>query len=219
MNTAEAALASLIASARRHRLGDLLWRSAARTPRKTALVYGDLRQSFAELDETVNRTANALAARGVAQGDHVALLSHNNHGFVVIRFALARLGAVTVPINFMLNASEVAYILGNAEVRGMIVEDALSGVADAAIAEAQLSLKVRGSIREKQTATPAGWECVQDWMQHADATAPDVAIDDDAPVQMLYTSGTESRPKGALLSARCLYAHYTSCIADGEMSS
>lgn len=101
----------------------------------------------------------------------------------------------------------------------MIVEDALAAVADAAIAEAGTQLKVRGTIREKLDQAPAGWECVQDWMAHLDATPPDVAIDDDEPVQMLYTSGTESRPKGALLSARCLYSHYTSCIADGEMYS
>jgi len=212
-------LQPLIASARRHRLADLLQRSAARTPNKTALVYKELRQTFAELDETVNRTANALAARGVTKGDHIALLSHNNYSFVVIRFALARLGAVTVPINFMLNASEVAFILSNAEVRGMIVEDALTATADVAIVEAQVALRVRGAIREKYRTTPLNWECVQDWMKHPDATEPDTAVADDDPVQMLYTSGTESRPKGALLSARSLYAHYTSCIADGEMNS
>ncbi|MDD3763548.1 MAG: acyl-CoA synthetase [Nevskiales bacterium] len=209
----------MIASARGHRLGDLLRRSAARDPGKTALVYGNLRQTFAELDETVNRTANALAERGVTKGDHVALLSHNNHAFVVIRFALARLGAVVVPINFMLNAGEIAYILENAEAVGMVVEDALAGTADAAIGQAGVALKVRGAIREKLEGVPEGWECVQDWMTHADATEPDVDVEDDAPVQMLYTSGTESRPKGALLSARSLYAHYTSCIADGEMSA
>ncbi|MGH8516215.1 MAG: acyl-CoA synthetase [Panacagrimonas sp.] len=219
---AASSLDALIASARRNRFADLLWRSAARTPKKIALIYKDLRQTFAELDETVNRTANALAARGVAQGDHVAILSHNNHAFVVVRFALARLGAVAVPINFMLQASEIAFILENAEARGMVVEDALAATADAAIAESKIvKLKVRGSIREKnEHTTPAGWECVQDqWMTHSDTTAPDIAIDDDAPVQMLYTSGTESRPKGALLTARCLYAHYASVIIDGEMSS
>jgi fatty-acyl-CoA synthase len=205
--------------ARRHRLADLLHRSAERFPHKTALVYSDLRQTFARLNEVVNRTANALAARGVRQGDHVALLSHNNHAFVVTRFALARLGAVTVPINFMLNAAEVAYILDNGDVCGMVVEDALAGLADAAIAQAKIDPKVRGAIREKHDATPAGWECVQDWMQHPDASAPDVRIDDDAPVQMIYTSGTESKPKGVLLSARCLYAQYASVIIDGEMSS
>ena len=100
----EGKIESLLRSARRHRLGDLLWRSAARTPKKTAIVYGGLRQTFAELDDVVNRTANALADRGVSKGDHIAMLSHNNHAFVVVRFALARLGAVMVPINFMLNA-------------------------------------------------------------------------------------------------------------------
>jgi fatty-acyl-CoA synthase len=209
----------LIASARSFRLGDLLQRSAARYPRKTALVYGALRQTFAELDQTVNRTAHALAARGITKGDHVAMLSHNHHAFVVIRFALARLGAVAVPINFMLNAGEVAFILENAEVRGMVVEDVLAATADAAIAQAGVKLKLRGAIREKLETTPAGWECVQDWMQHADAHAPEVDIADDDPVQMLYTSGTESRPKGALLSARSLYSHYASVIIDGEMSS
>ncbi len=210
---------TLIAAARRHRLADLLQRSAARFPRKIALVYGDLRQTYAELDDTVNRCANAIAARGIGRGDHVALLSRNNHAFVVIRFALARLGAVVVPINFMLNAAEVAYILGNAEARGVIAEDALAGVADAAIAEAGIAPRLRGAIRDKGTEVSAGWEWVQDWMAHADATAPDVPVGDDDPVQMLYTSGTESRPKGALLSARCLYSHYTSCIADGEMAA
>ncbi|HEY9547032.1 MAG TPA: acyl-CoA synthetase [Solimonas sp.] len=219
MTISDSNLASLIARSRQHRLGDLLSRSAARFPDKTALVYRELRQSFAELDDCVNRTANALAARGIAKGDHIALLSHNNHAFVVVRFALARLGAVTVPINFMLGASEVAYILDNAGACGVIVEDALSAIADAAIVEAGITLKVRGAIREQHANTPAGWECVQAWMQHANTDAPDVGVGDDEPVQMLYTSGTESRPKGVLLSARCLYSHYTSCIIDGEMRS
>ena len=208
-----------VRSARRQRLADLLHRSAERFPRKTALVYRELRQSFTELNETVNRTANALAARGVSKGDHIALLSHNNHGFVVARFALARLGAVTVPVNFMLNASEVAYILGDGQVCGVIVEDALAGVAEAAIAEAGIATKVRGAIQDSLPQGVPGWERVQDWMLHADAMAPDVEVDDDAPVQMIYTSGTESRPKGTLLSARCLYAQYASVIIDGEMSS
>ncbi|MGV2482252.1 UNVERIFIED_CONTAM: AMP-binding protein, partial [Salmonella enterica subsp. enterica serovar Weltevreden] len=78
------------------------WRSAARTPNKTALVYKSDRLSFSELDERVNRVANALAAQGIVPGDHVAMVSHNNLGFVLTRFAVARLGAVLVPINFML---------------------------------------------------------------------------------------------------------------------
>src|SRR3974390_215369 len=137
-----------IRACRHNRLADLLRRSAARHPHKLALVYRDLRQSFAQLDETVNRAANAIAARGVGYGDRIALLSHNCHAFVVVRFALARLGAVLVPINFMLNAAEVAYILENAEVNGLIVEDALLPVAEAAIVAGHLTLPVRGCLLE-----------------------------------------------------------------------
>ena len=127
------ALTATIARTRRQSIGDLLWRSATRFPDKIALVYGQRRQTYAELDEVVNRTANALAERGVRKGDRIALLSHNNHGFVVVYFALARLGAISVPINFMLGPTEVAYILGHSGASGMIVEDALLTTAEAAI--------------------------------------------------------------------------------------
>ena len=100
----------------------------------------------------------------------------------------------------------------------MVAEDALCGIADAAIREAGITLKVKGAIREAGE-VPRGWDSMQDWMRHPDATSPDIDIDDDAPVQMVFTSGTESRPKGAVLSARCLYAQYASVIIDGEMSS
>ncbi|MDP5350555.1 MAG: AMP-binding protein, partial [Paracoccaceae bacterium] len=86
-----------IRRARSQQLGDLLRRSAARMPGKTALVFRDQRDSFAALDRAVNRAANGLAARGIAKGDRVALFSHNNRSFVVLRFALARLGAITTP--------------------------------------------------------------------------------------------------------------------------
>ena len=215
------ALLTTIARTRRHAIGDLLWRSAARFPNKTAIVYGQLRQTYAELDKVVNRTANALIERGVRKGDRIALLSHNNHGFVVVNFALARLGAIMVPINFMLGATEVAFILGHAGASGMIVEDALLTTAEAAIelAGAERTVRVRGVIGEHGNGSSGGWESLQTWMEHPNTTVPDVAIADDDPLQLLYTSGTESLPKGATLSSRALIAQYVSCIVDGQMNA
>jgi fatty-acyl-CoA synthase len=69
--------------ARRHTIADLLHRTAQREPDRTAIVYRDLRQTYAELDAVVSRTAGALAARGVAAGERIAIFSHNNHAFVV----------------------------------------------------------------------------------------------------------------------------------------
>ncbi|MEV4223143.1 acyl-CoA synthetase [Nonomuraea sp. NPDC049725] len=198
-------------TSRQHAIGDLLRRSAARFPGKTAIVFGDLRQSYADLDRTVNRTANALAARGVGKGDRFALFSHNHHAFVVAHFALARLGAVSVPINFMLGADEVAYILEHSGATGMLVEEALAPVAARAAGE---RVTVRGVIGRAD-----GWEPFDDWAAHADDTEPAAEIGDDDPIQLMYTSGTESRPKGAALSSRSLIAQYVTCVVDGEMSA
>ncbi|GAA3190658.1 acyl-CoA synthetase [Nonomuraea roseoviolacea] len=195
---------------RRHAIGDLLRRTAARHPAKTAIVYGELRQSYADLDRVVNRTANALAARGVGKGDRFAVFSHNNHAFVVAYFALARLGAISVPVNFMLGAAEVAYILEHSGATGILVEEALLPVAREAVTG---RVAVRGVIGAADT----GWEAFEEWAAHGDDSEPDVDIADDDPVQLMYTSGTESRPKGAALSGRSLIAQYVTCVVDGEM--
>lgn len=215
----DAQLTATIARARSQQLGDLLRRSAARTPNKTALVFRGQRDSFAELDRVVNRCANALAARGITKGDRVALYSHNNRAFVVIRFALARLGAVMTPVNFMLSADDVAYILDHSGARAIIAEDALCTTADAALAQLDQPMLFRLSISHALDSLPTGWEAAEALFDHADDSAPYVEIAGDDPIQMMYTSGTESRPKGALLSSDALYAQYGSCISDGEMSA
>lgn len=215
----DAELSAQITRTRSHGLGDLLRRSAARLPGKTAIIYQGLRQSYAELDETVNRMANALTERGVARGDRVALLSHNHHAFVVAYFALARLGAVSVPVNFMLTADEVSYILEHSGASGLIAEDALVPVAEQAIAQAAVRLTIRGVISGDGSPPPPGWEPVTAWMAHRDASPADVTVADEELAQLIYTSGTESRPKGAMLSSRSLIAQYVTCMVEGQMSA
>src|SRR4051812_43843200 len=105
----------------RQTLGDILRRSAAREPRKTAIVCGGTTWTFADFDAICDRLAAGLAGIGVAAGDRVAILSRNSHAFAALRFALARLGAVLVPINFMLNADEASFILCHAGARLLAV--------------------------------------------------------------------------------------------------
>ncbi|MCF2530689.1 AMP-binding protein, partial [Yinghuangia soli] len=205
------------ARARRHGLADLLARSAVRTPDKTAVVFGELRQSFAELDALVTRTAAGFAARGVAKGDRIVLLARNSHGFAVAYFALARIGAVSVPVNFMLTPPEVAYVLTHSGAVGVVAGADLAATADAALAEAGLAadgLKVHAVIG----GDAPGWELFAD-LGASDAPCPEVDLDDDDPVQIMYTSGTESRPKGAVMTSRNLLAQYTTAIVDGGMSA
>ncbi|MFZ0161111.1 MAG: acyl-CoA synthetase [Kineosporiaceae bacterium] len=209
----------LVTRARGHSLGDLLHRTAARTPDRLALVNGDLRWTFAELDRAVNRTAHALAAREVRRGDRVALVSHNCWHYVVTSFALARLGAILVPVNFMLTAEEIAYILDHCGASGVITEDGLHPQVSAALEITGLTGGVRGWIPLAGTSAPGGWEDVGEWATSGPDHAPDVLVADDDPLRLMYTSGTEARPKGAVLSSRSLIAQYVSCIVDGGMSA
>jgi fatty-acyl-CoA synthase len=210
--------AAPVARARQHSLGDLLHRSAARYPDKLAVVAGDLRVSYAEFDAAVNRTAHALADRGLAKGDRLALLSHNCWPYVLLAFATARLGVVLVPVNFMLGAEEIAFILRHSQASGMVAEAGLAGTAEQALAAAGTQGGVRGWIGASGTAPAARWEDVDAWRQSGDDTMPDVLIADDDPLRLMYTSGTESRPKGVMLSSRSLISQYVSCALDGGMS-
>ncbi|QSE86639.1 fatty acyl-CoA synthetase [Rhodococcus koreensis] len=205
-----------VVQARGHALADLLHRSAARYPGKTALIGSDRSFDFRELHAAVDRTAAALARRGLAHGDRLAILSRNNWQYVVVTYAAARLGVVLVPINFMLKAEEVAYILDHSGAQGVITEADLQPLAAKALAELGLTLSVQATIGELEDA--AGWDNFTTWVDEP-GSAPHVLVADDDPVRIMYTSGTESRPKGALLSSRALISEYVSCIVDGGMAA
>ena len=137
-------------------MGDLLRRSAVRYPDRTAIVDGDLQRTYRELDDAVNRAANALAERGLVKGDRLALLGHNSYGFVVTYFACAKLGLICVPVNYMLGAGEVGYILEHSGATAMVAEDALVPLAEAGIDAAGAQIAVRGVIGDDRSGMGAG---------------------------------------------------------------
>lgn len=208
-------MSTSVARARQHSYGDLLHRTARRYPEKLAVVGGDERFTYAEFDAAVNRAANALAGRGLRKGDRLALLSHNCWQYAALAFATAKLGVVLVPVNFMLNADEIAYILGHSGASGIVAEGALVPVAEKALAAAGVEGGVRGRIGDGAE----GWEDVDAWCREGSASAPDVLVGDDDPLRLMYTSGTESRPKGVMLTSRSLISQYVSCVVDGEMAA
>ena len=210
--------AAAVRHARAHGLGDLLRRSALRYPGKPALVCGEVRWTYAEFDAAVDATAAALSERGAAKGDRIALLSHNSWQFATLSFALARLGVILVPINFMLGAEEIAFILEHSGASGFIVEDTLHPVGARAIELARTADGVRGWIALAGQPPAQGWEDVAAWAEHR-GRPPEVVVADEDPLRLMYTSGTESRPKGVVLSSRSLIAQYVSCIVDGGMEA
>ncbi len=213
---------SEIAAARRQGIADLLHRTAARRPDHRALVWGDRADTFAELDRAVTRVAHGMADRGVGKGDRVVMFAHNSRDFIVFYFALARLGAISVPANFMLNADELAYIVDHAQPVGFLVEDQLADTLHAAwtIAMGDREPLLRGWIDSGASIARPDDHVDLTILDAAGRDDPiDVDIADDDPIQIMYTSGTESRPKGATLTSRALIAQYVSCVVDGGMTS
>jgi fatty-acyl-CoA synthase len=216
-----------VRQARQHGLGDLLRRTALRVPAKTAVIVPPglggpaataQRATFAEFNAAVNRLAHGLTERGLRAGERVAVLSHNCWEFALLNFALAKLGVVMVPVNFMLGPDEIAFILEHSGAAGMVAEDALTPVADKAWALTGRSARLLGGIPAHGGDPTAGWEPLSSWTAHPDVSEPDVLVGDDDPLRLMYTSGTEARPKGVVLTSRSLVAQYVSCIVNGGMS-
>lgn len=203
--------------ARRQTIADALHRTAMRLPNKLAIACGETRWSYADFNALVTRLAAGLAQLGVDEGDRVAVLARNSHGFAALRFALARRGAVLVPINFMLKADEVAYILRHAGARTLATD---SGLAELARAAAAMDTAVERLIW-LPSEEPSEPDPTMHRFDHLAACAeplPEVQLQSTDLAQIVYTSGTESTPKGAMLTHDAVMWQYVSCVVNAEIA-
>ncbi len=212
-------LGGMLVRARRNTLGDLLTRTRDRMPEKIAIAYNGQRLNYAELDDMVNRTARAFLADGMEKGDMAAVMSKNSLDFIVVKFALARIGAVMIPINYMLSGEDVRYIVEHAEVTAFIASEEYAPVLDASAGRCDIRQRYVMDAMGVFKGDLADWTALSDVRADCSAALVDVSIHDDDLVQVLYTSGTESRPKGVMLTHKSLVSEYVSCIVDGKMET
>ena len=179
------------------KLASLLALNAQRYPDKVALVCEDRRLTFAELNASGNRLANALAARGVVCGDRVAITMANGIELVEAMAAILKLGALIVPLSTRLTAQEIAFILGNCEPRAILYSADMRPAVAAALE--QMPDAVRIVVGGAAGGDPAeGEEGYPAFLAAGAATPPagPPAAEDDCMIA--YTSGTTGRPKGAV---------------------
>lgn len=199
---------------RQQSLASVLRRAALRHKDRPALICGDKTWSYAELDALADRLCHGLREVGIDKGDRVAILARNSHAFMAVRFAVARAGAVLVPINFMLNAEDTRYILEHSGARLLFVDATTTDVA----------LEARGEAIESFYGLPGEWAeapaGLPAWTELLAGSGPaDDAGQSEDLLQIIYTSGTESRPKGAMLTHSAVLWQYQSCIFDGEWTA
>ncbi len=177
--------------------GISLWLSqwAARQPDKVLISFEDRRITWAAFDTDVSRLADALGTLGVTKGTRVGILLRNCPEFLQTFWALARTGAIFIPLNVHLTARELAWIVNNAGI-DVVVTDA--GF-DAVVTAVRDEVPVRHWISVTGTLSVGSLDFGSLVAGATERTVP-VAIAPSDPVGILYTSGTTGLPKGAVLT-------------------
>ncbi|KAA5832675.1 fatty acyl-CoA synthetase [Saccharopolyspora hirsuta] len=190
-------------------VADVLRRSAARVPDRVALRFVDsagreAEWTYAELDDAVTRAAGLLLAAGASKGDRIAAYGKNSDAYLIGFLACARAGLVHVPINYNLTSGELSYLLAQSGSSIALVDPALTGKLDEVRADTGVERVIPLRDDEKSLLAQCGAGPVPEL---------DVDVSDDDLVQLLYTSGTTSLPKGAMMTHRALLHEYLSCLA------
>jgi fatty-acyl-CoA synthase len=176
-------------------------------PRRTAIVCGEERFTYAQFAERVSRLAGALRKAGIQPGDRVAFLSTNCHRLLEAYYGVVEVGAVLLPLNIRLASVELAYILNDSAARVLFLQKHFSEVVESfrsKLTTIKAFYSLDGGTYEDGL-TKENYEALL-----SDATpfrADFMDVDEDAVAELFYTSGTSAEPKGVMLTHRNIYLH------------
>jgi long-chain acyl-CoA synthetase len=178
-------------------IGHYLALNTRRHPDKPALIFEDRTYTYAEFNSKVNRMAHGLMDLGIKKGEKVALMLTNTDFFPISYYALAKIGAVIVPMNFRLVAGEVNYILEQSESVAVITDEAFDNL----IEEAKSEVSAIRHVISAPAAKVDGHLAFDDVLSENE-NEPEVEIFPEDDLHIMYTSGTTGRPKGALFDQK-----------------
>ena len=193
---------------------DLIRRSARRTPTRDALIFGERRWTYEELDDAVSRVAGRLLELGLRKGERVAAYGTNSDAYVLLYLGCARAGLVHVPVNYNLVGAELSYIINDARSIALFADPGLMGAVEA-IGDDLGDVTWTGTLRDGVD----GKIDVLAWALTGEVPSLEaIPVADDDLVQLLYTSGTTAAPKGAMMTHRAFVHEYVSCVAALDMT-
>jgi acyl-CoA synthetase (AMP-forming)/AMP-acid ligase II len=174
---------------------DFLNIATAICPDQTAIVFEDKRYTFAQLNERVNRLAHGLMKLGAKKGVVVAFLQVNCNQCVETYFAVAKTGAIYLPINFRAKEKELSYILNSAEASILVVGERYIPLIKSINPELKHLVHLV-SIENKHP----DMHYYEDLIANSPADEVETPVDEKETTILMYTAGTTGFPKGVMLS-------------------
>jgi fatty-acyl-CoA synthase len=186
-----------------------LTRSAAVHTDRTAVVHGDVRRTYGELDARVSRLASALRGRGLEPRDRVAVLCPNTPALLEAHFGVPAAGGVLVALNVRLGPAEIRGILEHSGARFLLVDSEFAHL----VPEPPPGLAI---VRVDDSAAPD--DPYEQLLAEGDpSAAPRVLEDEEAPISINYTSGTTGAPKGVVYTHRGAYLNALGEVIEVEL--
>jgi acyl-CoA synthetase (AMP-forming)/AMP-acid ligase II len=193
-------------------LGDITDNNAILFPEKEGVVDESRRLSFAELADRARRLANALAARGVARGDRVAVIAQNRHEYIEIFSAAEMAGYIAAPVSFRLTAAELTHLLSDCRPAAVCFAQTYEAQVTTALQKLE---QVRALICIG--GATGGAEDYENVLATAAAQPPPTKAQPEDTAFIIYTSGSTGRPKGVMHSHRGQILSALSFCMDGAI--
>ena len=182
-------------------IGDIIRRNAKRYPKKAALIFGNSRYTFEELNSRVNSLVNGLIALGLNKGDRIAVLLDSCPQFVELYCAAGKGGLVLVPLNCRLSSQDLTYLVNNAEANTLVLGANYLSLLDSMRFDLKIVknfIIVGGNDK--------GMTSYDDLLSQHPSNEPNLEIREEDLVYLLYTSGTTGLPKGIMHTHKTILA-------------
>lgn len=197
---------------------DFLKRAVKEYGKKVGVVDQEKRFTYAQLGERVNRLANGLLTLGIKKGDRVAVIDMNTHRLLEMYYGVPQIGAILLPINIRLTSKEISYILNDSEAKCLLVNQDMVNLVE----KDELTRVEKYILMQDEPAKSGLGIEGEEYEELLGRASPilerNLALDENDPVEMFYTSGTTGKPKGMLYTHRLLWISAIKDIFYGGVS-
>ena len=180
-------------------------------PQRTYIVSDGKSWTYSDVASLSRRAADAFFSAGIRPGDRVGLMMRNSAEFFALEFGLTRIGAITLPLNYLLAPEEIRFIVDNASPSTIVFDTEIAGrdmikvLTDAGMIPAQgKKAAIELIARSHEPEGTAGWTSLDDYLAAGEGTAAPDAGTPDLPCAIMYTAGSTGKPKGVILTSDAL---------------